>query len=227
MAIPSSGRLATIRSKGGFEYKITRDDVLWLARMAAYEGGSAADSLWALAQRFVWFDEAKSIFYPTFGDLAQAFSQPINPKWQADGEFCVPGGKYHGTKWCSEGRLQRRAEARAASFDELKAKEPEAMDLVVLWAEGRVQNPVPGATNWAAPGVAQGYLERNPNAELRLKRGNWFIAEPESVSWPDDYVYMESTPGMVADASGVYRPSFGRAFARGVARAATRWWRLV
>lgn len=227
MPVPSSNRLATIRSEGGFSYQLTRDDVLWAARMSVYEGGNAADSLWALTQRFVWFDEVKGTFYPTFGALAQAFSQPINPRWTAEGEFCAPGGKYHGTDYCSPGRLARRQEAREADLEYLSTKDPEAINLVLLWAEGGLENPVPGATNWAAPKVAANYLAKHPAAELVVKRGNWFIAEKESVSWPEDYVSMESVTGTVADASGVYRPGFARAFARGALRNITNWWRLV
>lgn len=226
MAIPSTRQLATIRSEGGFEYQITRSDVLWMARMAAFEGGHAADSLWALTQRLVWFDEEKSVLYSSLGALAQDFSQPINPKWTVNGEFCVPGGKYHGTSYCTTAKFARRQEARESTLEELANKDPEAVAMTVAWSQGLLGNPVPTATNWAAPGVSERYLDRNPEAELLTKRGNWFIIEKEARKWPENYVFMQSPTGAIADASGVFGRGGAESFARGAAQSLTNWWRI-
>jgi len=226
MAIPVNRYLATIRSQTGFRYRITRDDVLWMARMAVYEGGDAADSLWALTQRYVWFEE-RGTYYARLADLAQAFSQPINPRWTAEGDFCAPGGKYHGTDYCSPARLARRQAAREASLDYLADKDPDSVARTVAWAQGMLPNPLPLATNWAAPKVAQGYLDRNPDADLLLKRGNWFIVDKGAQSWAPDHVFIESPAGRIADASGVYTPGPLKSFARGAVEGLTSWWRLT
>jgi hypothetical protein len=226
MAIPSTNQLATIRSQGGFEYRLTRDDVLWMARMAVYEGGNADDSLWTVTQRFVWFAEARGTSFESLAALAQAFSQPINPKWRASGEFCAPGGKYVGTDYCSDSRLARREAHATATLQGMTAEDPEAVNLALLWAEGRLPNPVPGGTNFANAKVATGYLDRHPEAELLVKRGNWHIVEREALKWPQNYVSMEAADGAVANASGVRQPTPVAAFGRGVLQAMTDWWRL-
>lgn len=226
-SVPSTRQLAAIRSGGGANYQLTRSDVLWMARMAAHEGGNPADSLWSITQRFIWFEEARSTYYPSLGDLAQAFSQPINPRWLAEGEFCRPGGTYHGTDRCSPARLANRASARAATLEQLAEEEPDAVAFTVAWSQGLLANPVARATNFANPNVSESYLNRHPEAELVLKRGNWFISEKESINWPNDYIFMEQPSGAIANASGITEPSAGRAFARGIQRAVTDWWRLV
>lgn len=219
--LPSS-QLAAIRSGGGFFYQLAPEDVLWMARMAAFEGGEPADTLWTLTQRFVWFDE-KGTKFPTIGDLAQAFSQPINPKWARNGKFCAPGGKYHGTDHCSEARLKRRARARAATLESI---EPQVVAATRLWAQGLLPNPVPRATNFADGPTARRYLDKGTGAEKLLDRGNTFIVENDARAWPANYVFLEASSGAVADASGVSKPPTAVAVSKGLTRTLTDWWRL-
>lgn len=221
-----SAQLAAIRSGGGFFYRLTSDDVLWMARMAAFEGGEPADTFWALTQRFVWFDE-KDKKFPTIGDLAQAFSQPINPKWARNGKFCAPGGRYHGTDHCSKAKLKRRSQARKASLTDLEQRHPEVISAAKQWAQGLLRNPVPRATNFADPSTAKRYLDRASGAAKLLERGNVFIVEKEAREWPSGYVFMEAVSGAIADASGVSKPPTAVALSKGLSRTLTDWWRLT
>lgn len=226
MAQISSASLATIHSQGGFRYRLTREDVLWMARMAVHEGGRPADTLWTLTQRMVWFAE-KGTNYSSLGALAQAFSQPINPKWARDGLFCKPGGQYHGSSYCTEAKLARRDAARSATFSELADNNPDVVAVVALWAQGMLRNTAPRATNFSVPRVADAYLEKKPSAAILFTKGNTFIAEPEARAWPEDYVFMEAVTGAIANASSVEMPPARVALARGAAEGLLGWWRLL
>jgi hypothetical protein len=172
-------------------YQLTDDDVLWMARAAAFEGGDAADVLWTLTQRY----STARKHYPTFAEFVQAFSQPINPIWRRDGSKCRPGGPYHGRPQCSETRLQRRERAASVDWDTLLREHPASTEATLQWATAMLPNPVPTATNFAAPSVAAGYLDRHPEAKLVKQAGNWFIAEGYSKNWAPDRVRMRVTDG--------------------------------
>lgn len=214
--------LSTLVSESGVRYRITREDLLWLARMVEYEGGlqEAPALLWTLAQRFVWIDRSR---FRTLSALAQSFSQPINPIWRRDGEKCRPGGEFHGQPECTEARLDRRDRAAKRSW---RALPQEIAEITAKWAMGQVTNPVPTATNWAAGRPVQGrdtaqaaiYLERHPGAERVLSYGgNWFIAEANTKNWPDDYVGLENRDGSVTT-TVVTRPNPLVSFARGIGK---------
>lgn len=178
---------------GDAVYQLTPQDVLWAARAAAFEGGRAADVLWTLTQRFA----TARAHYPTFGTFVQAFSQPINPEWRASGAFCRPGGDYAGTVHCSPERLARRQRAASTSWWALLRDHPEASAATLAWASGELENPVPRATNFADPTVAQRYLSRHPDAKLLAQRGNWFIVEPHARGWHRDHVALRAPDGAV------------------------------
>lgn len=224
----SADELATIHSRGGFRYALTLNDVLWAARMAVYEGGeSPGDVLWTVTQRMVWFAEEQRTSFSSFASLAQAFSQPINPKWRRDGEFCLPGGKYHGKDNCAESRLRRRDEAASATWTQLADKDERAAEETALWSMAALANPVPRATNFSVPSVAKSYVARTPGAEILFSAGNTFISEPGTENWPSDYVYMQTPSGRVASADSGFVGGSGSNLLKALYRGMTEWWRFA
>jgi len=194
---------ATIRFRDGTGYQLTANDVLWTARAVVFEGGDPADVLWTMAQRFVMLRRE----YPTYAGFVQAFSQPVNPLWARDGAYCRPRGKYARTAYCVESKLLRRDEARYASWADLMARRPEAVEATLRWANAELPNPVPRATNFAMPNEAASYLERVPGAKLLAKRENWYIAESWSRSWHPDFVTMHSGASGAEAGVAVVRPA--------------------
>lgn len=176
--------MAKIRNGAGWNYELTESDLLWLARMAHWEGGEdPRDTIWTMAQAYA--QPQKHNAYPTFGAFLQAYSQPINPAWTRDGVFCRPGGRFYGRDECSETRLARRDRARSATWGEL---DPDVVNVVHAFAEGRVSNPVPRAVEFANQPVSESFLARNPGAEVVKRAGNWFIATATSKAWPEGWV---------------------------------------
>jgi hypothetical protein len=186
--VPEGG---TIRSKGGFSYRMTPEDLLWLARSVQYEAGNHAATAWTYAQRLAMARGS------SLKSLVQAHSQPINPIWRRDGAKCRPGGSYYGRDECSERRLAARDQAASMPWASVR---PEVRDTIVRFATGRLSNPVPRAANFANAPVTTGYLMRNPSSAIVLRDGNWYITERATNAWPSDFVTIESN-GRIAGPS--------------------------
>lgn len=195
-AIPSS--LGTIVSATGYTYRITANDLLWLARSVQYEGGNNLATAWTYAQRQVLYRRTGSL-----ASLVQGHSQPVNPIWRRDGAKCRPGGPYHGSDSCSESRLARRDEAANLPWSEI---DEGVRNLLLAWASGETRNPAPRATDFADQAVSEGFISRNPGTVVVLRSSgcpicNWYIAERRAVSWPAGFVDI-LPPGAVAMAAG-------------------------
>lgn len=185
MADPITGRRwATLAFKDGTRYRLTDEDMIWTARAVVYEGGPADVTLWTLVQRFSQLRGT----YSSFAGFVQAFSQPVNPAWSRTGRFCRPGGAYANGPYCSEAKLQRRQAASTSDWYDLEQLDPAAVQTTIDWGLGLVPNPVPGATNFADPTVAQQYLDNTPGAELLLADDNWYLQEPWAANWGPDHV---------------------------------------
>lgn len=194
MSLPTAEELGTIRSKDGWSYRLTPDDVLWVARSAAYEGGDIASTLWTYAQRMASFRPR------SFAGMVRAHSQPINPLWES---MTSPGCVAHPER-CLPSRpggpdpLVRRLEARTAPWDSLASRVK-----VLAWAQARTPNPVPRATDFADAQVSGSFIRRNPLARVvsRVPSGRseqWYLSEGSdsaprrpSNDWPADQVTME------------------------------------
>lgn len=190
---------------GTRRYQLTWDDLLWAARMVMGEAGSGAGGvhgaavLWCMASRF-----AVARGFQSYTSLIKAYSQPINPKWAADGDFCRVGGRNHGTSDCSSDRLERRARHQTITWEEI----PETVQsLVFRWATAQVQNPIPKAVHFAVPAVVArrggGYVNRTgpdsgwdfvwdstgrQNIDPRARNGNCFVSTNASREWNQDHV---------------------------------------
>lgn len=199
--------LAQIRTSDGWRYQITPEDVLWAGRMLQGEGGGPEDPaavLWTMTQLFAPAAQEEKYGnprrFPTFTGLIQAYSQPINPRWRRDGQFCAPGGQYFGQEPCSDTRLARRARIASMPWEDI---EPELREVVKRWSEGKLANPVPRAVEFAAPGVAAGFVRRNPGTMYVARLGNHFLATPGSQQWSANYVRMGAGFGLLAFGLGL------------------------
>jgi hypothetical protein len=229
LPLPTRGELATIKSLEGDEYTLTPEDAEWAVRMAVFEGGDPAITLWVMAQRWVLF-QRKGAGYTSFARFLQAFSQPINPKWARDGEFCKEGGRYSGTDYCDASKLARR-ELAQSSLQVVAAKDPVAYAIAVAWLKAEIPNTVPRGTNFSDERVADAYLAKTPGATELTRTPpdtcpacNVVIVERDAKDWPADYVWMVTPNGNVADSNGVRGGGVLARFTSGVARALTRWW---
>lgn len=189
---PTASQLGTIRTSDGWSYRLTPEDVLWLARAAKYEGGSKPATLWTYAQRLALHRSM------SMTDLVRGHSETVNPIWASvTGSGCqrVPSE-------CTPDRLATRARAASATWDSLSTA-----PTVLAWAQAQVPNPVPRATDFAvdAPGnpVVTNFLARHPDAHVVLNSGNIYIAEGATSSWPADFVTIEYNGRVVGAGSSI------------------------
>ena len=175
-AIPT--QLGQIRSKGGYVYQLTPDDLLWLARSVQFEGGDQASTMWTYAQRQVMRRRTRSI-----ASLVRAHSQPVNPKW----ESLSAEGCQRSPDRCSPAVLERRRRARTLPWDGVRSA---IRNKVVAWATAELPNPVPRSTDFADPPVSRSFIRRNPGTEIVKQAGNWYLAEVPALGWPADFVTM-------------------------------------
>ena len=184
---------------GSTRYQITWDDLLWAARMIEGESGNdmedAANVLWAQTQRMANFHSTN------FVRLIQGQSQPINPKWRADGEFCRPGGRWAADESrCGPTQLQRRQQLAEKPWEQISSAR---QDLVFNWATARLPNRVEKAVDFAQPGAASHhrgaagladrgliyvYDKRNRGPNSIDDLGNVYYATERSNAWPPEYV---------------------------------------
>lgn len=184
---------------GTRRYQITWDDLLWAGRMVSGEsGGSREDAkhvLWCMTQRLAASNNARG----SFTRLIQAYSQPINPAWLAEGEFCRVGGRNHDDDSCGSGPLARRQQIQSMTWEQISS---EMQDIVVGWARQEVPNGVPKAEEFAVPrvgsqsGGAAGLARRNlqivhdalgRGPESVEGRGNVFYSSARTRAWPPNY----------------------------------------
>jgi len=175
-----------IRAADGWTYVLTPDDLLWLARSAAYEGGDVASTYWTYASRLVARGRNG-----TMAQLVRAHSTPVNPRWASRD---APGCIEH-PEMCDDDALATRAEARSRTWESLPTR-TKALE----WAAGRIPNPVSRATDFARDDVSASFLRRYPEARLVGRSGRqWYLAEGRdsspraSVDWPRDYVTVSGT----------------------------------
>lgn len=105
-AVPNAGKK--------LEYVLNDEDINWLARSLNGEGGAAgrveaSTITWTMFNRWLLNPKGPSN-YSTFWKFIQFFSQPVNPRWRRDGDFCRVGGSKYGTASCSPQKLARRDE---------------------------------------------------------------------------------------------------------------------
>lgn len=228
--IPADAQpLATIRSADGFAYQLTPQDELWAARLAVYEGGfEPADALWTVAQRQVYLAEVSGKNL-TFSQTVRSFSQPLNPRWGPSGDYCDPASDNYRRALadtdCAPHRLRRRARAQNATWEQLRERDAEAVEVARKWARGLVGNTVPRAMDFAIARRAYAAVERRKGAYVvrdrgkkrlpggKVKRDNVYIANGPTRRWTKNHVMIESPAGFVAAAGDIVPPEKARALA--------------
>lgn len=155
---PSIGlrnRLGTLVLPSGERIALTASDILWTGRMLDGEGGEGegneaekAAILWTLAQRRYWGSADGERPAPSFAGMSwssflQGFSQAINPKWRAGGQFCPAPNADE----CSPARLARRARISTLGWDDLSQA---SQTVALAFFSGQLPNALPGAVNFAA-----------------------------------------------------------------------------
>lgn len=197
-----SGELGEIVG-GSRRVQLTWDDLLWAGRMlkgeTGAEGGTVhgAAVLWCMASRMIQSG------LRSYTRMIQAYSQPINPKWRADGEFCRIGGRYHGQDNCSPRRLEDREALSTLPWERLPS---EIQDLVFRWATGQVDNPIPKAVHFAVPAVTTSGARRavgdggddnwqfvwdskgRTSIDPTSRGGNTFVSTNRSRGWDPRFV---------------------------------------
>lgn len=197
------------------ELVIKDSDLIWVARMLVGEGGrgieqdEASAALWSMANRFLLHRKQES--WPTFVSLLKAFSQPINPKWdgkagnEPGNDFCAPGGKWEGSKFCTPDKLRRRESISSLTWEEIPAG---VRRWVVEFQNGTLFPPDeiarldrPRISNWAAK-----WLKKKRDGELKtLDRvypwgvdfgGNWFFEDDGLLSGYVDVVSDHLSPSV-------------------------------
>ena len=223
ISMPNSGP----RLRGpALAYQITDEDALWACRMIIGEGHEdTLEVLECMMNRF-GFLQGTAGERPTFAKLLQDYSQPINPRWRRNGQFCVPGSRHHQTNACAPHRLERRDFLGTASIEDLQSMgsaERKAVALALRWCRGHVRsNKVIGAVHFAHPNVVKG--KETPENMIVHKGRNWFHADlrgNRTANWTRDTIKVVPSTATTS--------SFTRALAAPVAALAGIGvaWRLV
>lgn len=174
----SASELGQIRSKNGYVYQITPEDLIWLARSVQFEGGDHASTIWTYAQL-----QAKRRRSASLAGLVRAHSQPINPLWEsASTSKCQ---QYPAR--CTPAMLERRRRARTTPWSSLRST---VRSKVLAWARAELPNPVPRAVDFADQTVSEAFIRRNPGTQIVKRTGNWYLATPDVLDWPADFVTM-------------------------------------
>ena len=174
---------------GSWSYNITNEDKLWAARMAQFEGGNPAATLWTMTQAYS--KPAIHTRWPTFTAFIQSYSQPINPIWALGGSRC-PSASSDPSSPCYSSRLAARQRAASMPFS---AADADVQSAVNRWFAGTLPNPVPKAVEFADGTVGQHFIDNHPGSYLVLRSGNLYIATAESAGWNVDHVRLEATVG--------------------------------
>jgi len=191
---------------------------------SAHTPEEAQAVIWTLIQRRWWGtgmaqpNPRAFAGYRTWRAYIQTFSQPINPKWAADGEFCRPGGRYAGTHWCAPERLVRRALFSSLPWERVS---PLTKEIVLLFASGRLENNVPGIISFRArDGVDSAPLVPAGPEDIPFRTRNQFFysAGKTSKAWggegisfiPTEKPIMMIIPTLVPGGRGLVARTTGR-----------------
>lgn len=192
-ALTAPTRVGQIRSADGYVYQLKPEDLLWLARAVEFEGGTTPEAtIWTYAQLAVR-RRATSLT-----SLIRAHSQPVNPLWD---ELSDPKCQQY-PEHCAETQIARRARAATTPWSSLSTR---TRDLVTKWAQAELSNPVPRAVDFANAPVSQGFISRNPGTEVVKKAGNWYLATPDVLDWPADFVTMHFEGRVAGAEAGWWR----------------------
>lgn len=201
-----------------FRMELGWEDLIWAARMVKGEGGSSSREhalalLWCQTSRVVWRRNGRGDFPKgTLKVYMKEHSQPINPGWRDDavegdtpaeirkvGLYCTDrhirttrcrrGGseciQRIKTVHCSEEKKRRRISHSTIPWESISE---EITNLVVAWARGETNNPVPRAVDFAAVRVTVGERGRTArDGQQGLVSRNFFFIWNSAGQGPEAY----------------------------------------
>jgi len=166
-------RATFIRDVDRWEYTLTDEDILWLAKSLWGENGDnvtreeASAVAWTMWYRFIRWPGHK---WASFTELVRAFSQPTNPIWlDPQGAKCQQYPQY-----CKDSHISRRRKIQGASWDQIPES---ARRYAILFAEGRLPDVLgPHYIDFASTPKAK--------ATGRGIGGNYFLRDDQtSFNW--------------------------------------------
>jgi hypothetical protein len=125
--------------------RLTRDDVLWMARMLrgeAYGFGRRhyAMVLYTVAQRLWYLPTYRTL--TNYTEFMRRFSQPINPRFTDPSSlYCR---RYH--RACTPAHIARRQKMQSMPWEQIP---DELREMAILFAQGKLENPVPLSIDFA------------------------------------------------------------------------------
>lgn len=176
-----------VAADNSVRYQVTEHDVLTLARSIRKESrADAVELFWCYVQRLVMRHRAGNRV--SLASLITSHSQPINPRWFPDGDFCRPGGQYHGKQPCAA--APSRPANASIPWDRIEA---DVRANVVRCMRAEVSNPVERATDFAAVDLVDRKVAAGTYGFAMVRRGvqgrtNSFVSEAASRAWPAGYV---------------------------------------
>lgn len=170
----------------GSVFRTTPMDALWLARALDGEGGDEKAVATTLLQRWVMLGGNERM---TFGQLVQAYAQPVNINWGTEGRHCQPGGIGHGTPACEARVTARRDQRRVKTWDEIR---DEAKDATV-WAlySDEASDYLPQSVHFATEDLVAAKLR-----STEARRDGWQVIEGLQ---PDGHSYVSTTASRAGD----------------------------
>ncbi len=204
------GDLGYIETRPGRRRQLVWEDMKWAALMLLGEAPRNATTvegaavLWSMASRLDFAGDRN------YQGLIQRYSQPINPRWLAEGDFCRPGGRNHGQDVCSITRTNRRAQIHATTWEDINE---DIQRFVLRWARGEISNPIPRGVDFAVPAVAMrgGSLSamgfeivwdpQGRGPESRDRGGNCFYSNERSRAWEPERIKIVYDGRVATDSS--------------------------
>ncbi len=181
-----------VTADGRFSYQLTDHDLLTLARSIRKESiTDKAELAWCYVQRYAMLKLGGLDAYPTLASMVIAHSQPINPKWFPDGQFCRPGSQYHGSaQYCGQHAVNRVANA-SIPWERIELS---VRSFLLKWSDCEVANPAPRAVDFRARDAEYQRIVSGASGRdliyVPLPTRNAFFATARSAAWPQSYVQL-------------------------------------
>jgi len=163
------------------ELRISYGDALWIGRAFIGEHGGIRTDPEEL-RAFVWCMINRFLLHPanrhwhSFRYMLRRFSQPVNPRWQRDGDLAE---KHPNSPMCTEARFKRREYICGLDWSDFDSSLQKQLDSVLdgalprptvpQWEEGGYHR----WSNFAA--VSKGLKRRHPHGTD--VGGNWYFED--------------------------------------------------
>jgi hypothetical protein len=159
----------------GVDYRMTDEDLLWLARATTCESSShPREHIWAMLQRFVAQQQAGQN-WASLGLAVRRFSSPVNDRWLPDGDLALLRPLAQAAS--PEAQALRRR-CMGLTWQDIRSRRPDVYAEIQKVAAGTSVNPIPGYDNFAST------ASRGGCRDGRDFGGNCFLRNSPPVSGP-------------------------------------------